>query len=67
MDIKELFTVEEVTVDISLCDMPGPTKFKATCAKCGIVVRDKREVIKNGEIFCKSCAFGAYYRCANKE
>ena len=67
MDIKDLFTIEEVTVDIPLCDIPGPTQFKATCEQCGIVVRDKREIIKNGEILCKSCAFGAYYCRIRKE
>jgi len=62
MDSEELFVIEEVIVDIPLCDMPGSTGFKAVCERCGVVVRDKREVIKNDEILCKSCAFGAYYR-----
>ncbi len=61
MDIEDLFTIEEVVVDIPLCDMPGPTKFKAECQNCGIIVRDKREVIKNSKILCRTCAFGSYY------
>lgn len=61
MNTRDLFTIEEVCVDTPLCDMPGPTKFKAECQKCGNIVRDKREVIKNNKILCKKCAFGDYY------
>jgi formylmethanofuran dehydrogenase subunit E len=32
------------------------------CQRCGIVVRDKKEVIQNGRLFCRPCAFGTYYR-----
>ncbi len=67
MDIAELFTVEEVFVDIPACDMPGPTSFKAVCSKCNTVVRDKREVLKNNKILCKSCAFGDYYEPITKK
>ena len=62
MSLEELFTVEEVIVDVPACDMPGPTRFKAVCARCNTVVRDKREVLKNDEILCKPCAFGTYYQ-----
>ena len=62
MDIEELFNIKQVVVDIPLSDMPGPTNFKAECQNCGIIVRDKREVIKNSKILCRSCAFGSYYQ-----
>ena len=62
MDDSELFTVEEVRVDVPACDMPGPTRFKTVCEKCSTVVRDKREVLKNNQILCRSCAFGTYYQ-----
>ncbi len=67
MDIAELFTVEEVFVDTPACDMPGPTRFKAICEKCKTVIRDKREILKNNKILCKSCAFGAYYQPITKK
>jgi len=57
MDEDELFFIEEVFVD-----MPGPTRFKAVCAKCKTVIRDKREVLKNNEILCRPCAYGTYYQ-----
>ena len=57
-----LFTVTPVRVDVPVHDMPGPTRFKATCVACGIVVRDKKEVLVGDRILCRSCAGGAYYR-----
>lgn len=67
MDDSELFTVEEVRVDVPACDMPGPTRFKTVCEKCSTVVRDKREVLKNNQILCRSCAFGTYYQPVEKK
>ncbi len=62
MKTEDLFIIEEVVVDVPSCDYPGPTRFKAVCARCNTVVRDKREVLKNEEILCRSCAFGSYYQ-----
>ncbi|MFH2093382.1 MAG: FmdE family protein [Pseudomonadota bacterium] len=67
MDLTKLFTVQEVKVDVPACDMPGPTRFKAVCARCKTVIRDKREVLKNNEILCRPCAFGTYYQTVEKE
>jgi len=66
MPLKELFVVEEVRVEIPICEMPGPTQFKAECQQCKTVVRDKKEVYKNGQILCRACAFGAYYQPIEK-
>lgn len=56
-----LFRVQNVRVDISEYDLPGPTRKKISCEQCGQVVRDKREVIQNGHILCKPCVQGAYF------
>ena len=56
-----LFRVQEVNVPIHDEDMPGATRYKATCSRCGQVVRDRREVERNGETLCKPCAEGAYF------
>ncbi|PIE62419.1 MAG: formylmethanofuran dehydrogenase [Desulfobacter postgatei] len=61
MDNSDLFTVSRVNVNVPASDMPGPTRFKAVCARCGIVVRDKKEVLKNNQILCRPCALGSYY------
>lgn len=61
MSLDDLFTIQEVRVEVSASDMPGPTRFKAVCSKCGQVVRDKREVMRNNQILCRPCSMGTYY------
>jgi len=56
-----LFRVQKVRVHMSEYDLPGPTRKKVACSRCGQVVRDNREVIHNGHILCKPCAHGAYF------
>ncbi len=56
-----LFRVQKVRVDMSQYDLPGPTRRKVTCSRCGQVVRDNREVVRNGSVLCKPCAQGAYF------
>jgi len=61
-----MFRVQEVKVDLSPFDLPGPTRRKATCVKCGQVVRDNREVRQNGSVYCRPCASGAYFNGARE-
>jgi len=61
MPEHEMFVIQPVEVDIPIHDMPGPTRFKAVCEQCQVVVRDKKEVFKNGRILCRTCALGGYY------
>ena len=66
MPLEELFIVEEVKVEIPIYEMPGPTRFKAICQLCKVVVRDKKEVYKNGQILCRPCALGTYHQAIEK-
>jgi len=61
-----LFRVQQVKVDTPEEDLPGPTRFKSTCSVCGQVVRDRREVIKDGRLFCKPCADDVYFKEARE-
>jgi formylmethanofuran dehydrogenase subunit E len=61
-----LFRVQQVKVAINEFDLPGPTRRKVTCAQCGQVVRDHREVVKDGLSYCKPCAEGAYFSDARE-
>ena len=61
-----LFRVQEVQVAISEYDLPGPTRRKVACGRCGQVVRDGREVVRDGEILCRPCAHGAYFKNARE-
>jgi formylmethanofuran dehydrogenase subunit E len=56
-----LFRVQQVRVKINECDLPGPTRFKARCSRCGQVVRDRREVIDNGALLCRPCSGDSYF------
>jgi len=56
-----LFRVQQVDVAISELDLPGPTRRKVACSRCGQVVRDGREVIEQGRPLCRPCAGGAYF------
>ena len=62
MPLEELFEVEEVVVDVPESEMPGPSRFKVACDRCGMVIRDNKHVERDGETLCKPCANGAYYR-----
>jgi formylmethanofuran dehydrogenase subunit E len=61
-----LFRVQQVRVPFKDFDLPGPTRYKATCSRCGQVVRDRREVLVQGEVLCKPCANGAYFKDARE-
>jgi formylmethanofuran dehydrogenase subunit E len=56
-----LFRVQKVDVNISELDLPGPTKQKTICSQCGQIIRDGREVKKDGRILCKPCGENCYF------
>jgi len=61
-----LFRVQEVEVNLTPFDLPGPTRRKSTCVQCGQVVRDNREVVKDGLPYCQPCAQGGYFKEARE-
>jgi formylmethanofuran dehydrogenase subunit E len=61
-----LFRVQQVRVPIKPVDLPGPTRRKTPCSRCGQVVRDGREVIRDGDVVCRPCAEGAYFSNARE-
>jgi formylmethanofuran dehydrogenase subunit E len=62
-----LFDVQRVNVDVPFHDMPGPSRFKTTCERCGQVVRDKKEILRGGQVLCRPCAQGAYFSPLDKD
>jgi formylmethanofuran dehydrogenase subunit E len=61
-----LFRVQQVSVEIKDCDLPGPTRYKVSCSSCGQVVRDQREIVQDGAILCKPCAQDSYFTDAKE-
>jgi formylmethanofuran dehydrogenase subunit E len=57
-----LFQVQKVQVPLSEYDMPGPTRRKVVCARCGQMVRDQKEVMDAEGPLCRPCAQGAYFK-----
>ncbi|MDR0552396.1 MAG: FmdE family protein [Spirochaetaceae bacterium] len=58
---NDLFKVERVSIALPPEDMPGKPAQKVTCARCGEIVTDKRQVEAGGETLCRSCAGNSYY------
>ena len=56
-----LFRVQKVQVSISQYDLPGPTRRKVVCSRCGQVVRDHKEITVGGVPICKPCSSEAYF------
>lgn len=39
-------------------------KYSVTCSQCGDRIHEHCDVLVDGVVLCKSCAFGAYYKAA---
>jgi formylmethanofuran dehydrogenase subunit E len=61
MPEEELFTIEEVRVNIPEQDMPGRPLRRIQCESCGDWVQDCRDVELDGKLLCRGCAQGKYY------
>lgn len=61
MPLSELFKVTQVGVSIKDSDMPGPAAYKTSCEKCGIVIRDEKEILMDDKTLCHACSDTAYY------
>lgn len=60
---EELFKIEFVQVDFKETDAPGSPRSRVTCEKCREGVNDSREIIGGeGQVLCRPCGDGAYYR-----
>ena len=61
-----LFRVQRVDVQLHDQDFPGPTRYKAVCARCGQVIRDRREIVQDGEVLCRPCSDNCYFTNARE-
>ena len=58
---EALFSWASVTVEIPIEDLPGSSVGSVECARCGEAVKDRREVVVDGETLCRACAGESYY------
>lgn len=63
---EDLFSRQEVAIELGDGELPGPPVSVVVCEACGEDVLDRKEVYKDGRPFCKACAQGAYYRPLTK-
>jgi formylmethanofuran dehydrogenase subunit E len=61
-----LFRVQKVRVNLDEFDLPGPTRRKVVCSRCGQVVRDAREVVVDSRVLCKPCTAMSYFSFAHE-
>lgn len=66
MPDSTLFRVQKVDARVKDNDMPGPTRYKATCQLCGQIIRDGREIIRDNKVLCKPCTQESYFKHAQE-
>jgi formylmethanofuran dehydrogenase subunit E len=59
---EELFDVQEGSVELRPEDMPGRPLGRVQCSVCGEFVQDMREVSCDGQVLCRPCWEGGYFR-----
>lgn len=61
MPDEELLTVEPVQLVQPIRRIVSRPGVRVNCAGCGEEIINEREVITDGQAFCRSCAHGGYY------
>jgi formylmethanofuran dehydrogenase subunit E len=60
---EELFSVEDVRLQLDEMDAPGSPRSRVICGLCGEGVNDGREVmLASGSLVCRSCSGAGYYQ-----
>src|SRR6202051_4290181 len=58
---SHLFTTEWVKVNLAPEEFPGYKGERVVCEACGEGINFRREVRRDGKVFCRSCAGEQYY------
>ena len=62
MPDDELFTVQWVSVQLPPEELPGYKAPAVICAQCGEGINFRREVLREGQALCRSCAGKSYFQ-----
>jgi formylmethanofuran dehydrogenase subunit E len=60
----DLFTIEWVKVTLPAEDLPGYKGERIVCSNCGEGINFRREVVRDGKVFCRACSGERYYETA---
>jgi formylmethanofuran dehydrogenase subunit E len=61
MPDEELFATQWVKVDLPPEEFPGYKGERIVCEECGEGINFRREVCRDGKIYCRACAGERYY------
>jgi formylmethanofuran dehydrogenase subunit E len=61
-----LFRVQRVRITLNDYDLPGPTRRKVVCSRCGQLVRDHREMMIDSKPVCRPCTKDVYFSDPNE-
>jgi formylmethanofuran dehydrogenase subunit E len=56
-----MFDIAWVTLDLSMTEIISLHGVRVNCTSCGEEIINQREVIVNGQPFCRACAGDSYY------
>ena len=59
---EDLLEVREVEMNLDVQAIVGKPGNRVNCAKCGEEILNQREVLRDGEMLCLSCAGDSYWR-----
>jgi len=64
MPNEELLQVQEVQLNLDIKAIVGKPGVRVNCAICGEEILNEREVVRDGQTLCQSCAGESYWRVA---
>ncbi len=61
MPEADLLVSRAVALCVPLDELMGKDGVRVTCKRCGEEILNRREIVKQGRVFCRSCAGDEYY------
>lgn len=58
---QNLFHWQRVRVALPPADRPGHPLSRVLCSRCGEGINDQREIVRDGQAWCRACAGARYY------
>ena len=59
-----LYDAREVALNLDVAALVGKAGVRVSCARCAEEILNQREVVREGETLCQSCAGDSYWRAA---
>ncbi|WP_322511376.1 FmdE family protein [Chloroflexus sp.] len=66
MPVTDLLAAQPVTLTVDLKAIISRNGIRTVCDCCGEEIINAREVVRNGQTLCRTCAGDGYYRIENR-